>query len=638
GCAVALSVTVTEPAAISTSTSSTNSSCTVDDGTATVVATGGNGPYSYVWTPSSQTSATAIGIGAGTYTVVVTDADGCSVSATATVGNANAPSLTNSASDETCSGTGDGTATVSATGGTQPYVYLWDDPGAQAAATAVGLSAGTYTVTVTDATGCIAIGSSTVSSSGGPTVTTNSSAASCGASDGVASANATGGTAPYTYLWSDPGAQTGPTAVNLTAGTYTVLVTDAGGCSVSSTVTVTSAGGGATVTTIAVGENCGNGDGSAAALASGGTPPYNYLWNDPTAQTNSTATGLSAGTYTVIVGDASGCSTSSTVVVNGSVGPTATTSVTGSTCGNSDGSATVVATGGTPPYSYSWNDPGTQTSATASGLGSGSYTIVVTDATGCTGTQIASVSDIGAPTITTSSTDIDCNGDGDGSATVNATGGATPYTYLWNDPNSQATSTAGSLSGGVFSVTVTDAVGCKAVTTVTVIEPAALLANATTTTTISGQCTGTASANVSGGVSPFTYVWSDGAAQTSGTATGLCQGTYTVLIVDGNGCSAIGNVSVSNWTNINEVENDLTYLIYPNPSSGNVNVELSLKTQGYVEIRVYNGIGSLISVDKFDNVSDYKHIINCSSYGTGLYYVHLITEEEMFVNKITIVQ
>jgi len=638
GCVAAVTATVIEPTALGQTTSSTSTSCSINDGTATVTVTGGNGGYSYLWDDgATQITATAVGLGVGTYNVVVTDNNGCTISASATVTSASAPTLINTATDESCAGSGNGTATVSPSSGTAPYNYLWDDPNAQTTATAAGLLSGTYNVIVTDANGCTAFGSSTVSIGVGPSVTATSTDATCGNSNGSVTANIIGGSGPFTYLWDDPGAQATATATGLAAGVYNVVITDGNGCTANGTVTVANTGS-ATVTTTSSNENCGNADGSATATATGGTAPYVYLWDDPAAQNTAVATGLSTGTYTVMVTDASGCITNSTVTVGGTAGPTVTASATGSTCGNSDGSATAVVTGGAAPYVYLWDDGGAQVTATANGLIAGTYTIQVTDANNCIATQTVTVIDIGAPTVTSVSNDITCNGDADGSALVTAGGGTAPYVYQWDDPNFQTTAAATSLDGGTFSVTVTDAVGCKAISSVVIIEPSALIALTSSLPTSTTSCSGTATANVIGGTSPYTYLWGDPGAQSTPTATGLCAGDLAVVVIDANGCMVNDTVNVSSTVGIGEIENNLNYNIYPNPSSGDVFVELQLEKDADVEIRVFNAIGQLISTDLLSHIYEYRYVVNTSQYAGGIYYVHLLTEEQIFVNKVSIVK
>ena len=208
--------------------------CGACDGTATVSVGGGIGPYTYTWNdPGTQNTATAAGLCAGSYNVLVNDANGCSRSSGITVTDIAAIGIDVAAMDDSC-GNGNGTATVTASGGTGAYTYLWD--GGQTTQTVVGLSEGTYNVTVTDANGCnvntdlfsAAIISSTPPISNATATATN---ITCnGAADGMAIANATTGITPYTYAWSDPGNQTAQTAVGLSTGTYTVTITDVFGC------------------------------------------------------------------------------------------------------------------------------------------------------------------------------------------------------------------------------------------------------------------------------------------------------------------------------------------------------------------------------------------------------------------------
>jgi hypothetical protein len=183
-----------------------------------------------------------------------------------------------------------------------------------------------------------------------------------------------------------------------------------------------------------------------------------------------------------------------------------------------------------------------------------------------------------------------------------------------------------------------DAVGCTEVTSVTVSGTTALMVVTSSTATTQGNCTGTATATLTGGTSPYTYLWDDPGAQSTPTATGLCAGDFTIVIVDSNGCSVTETITVSNAIGIGEIENSLYYNIYPNPSSGDVFIELQLENDADIEIRVFNAVGELISLDKLIHISDHRHIINCSEYAGGIYYVHLLTEEEMFVNKISILK
>ncbi|HEY4289657.1 MAG TPA: MBG domain-containing protein [Puia sp.] len=235
---------------VATVTSQTNVSCNGGtNGSATVSASGGTGPYTYSWSPSGGTGATASGLSANMYTVTITDANGCTKTTTATITQPTV--ITASVSSQTnvsCNGGSNGSATVSASGGTGPYTYSWS-PSGGTGATASGLSANMYTVTITDANGCTKTTTATITQ---PTVITTTGAqtnvSSYGGSDGSATVSASGGTGPYTYSWS-PSGGTGVTATGLAEGTYTVTITDANGCTATSSFTITQPTG-TTVTSI----------------------------------------------------------------------------------------------------------------------------------------------------------------------------------------------------------------------------------------------------------------------------------------------------------------------------------------------------------------------------------------------------
>ncbi|MFH1321413.1 MAG: T9SS type A sorting domain-containing protein [Bacteroidota bacterium] len=548
-CTASDAVIITDPTVLSASTSSIDATCGGSDGEATAQAAGGTGSYAYLWDdPASQTTATATGLSAGTYTVIVADDNGCIDSAIATINDAGGPVASTSSTDVHC-GNADGTATATVTGGTQPYTWQWDDPSSQTTMTATGLFAGTYNIIVTDAFGCQAAGSATVNDAGSPTaaITDSSNIACYGGSDGSATVTVSGGTPPYTYLWDDIGSQTTATATGLGAGTYTVTVSDANGCTDSYLVIITEPPT-LSATTSSVDATCGGSDGEATAQAAGGTGSYAYLWDDPVSQTTPTATGLPAGTYNITVTDLNGCTTTANAIINDAGGPVASTSSADAHCGNADGSATVSTTGGTLPYTWQWDDPSSQTTATATGLLAGTYNVIVTDNLGCSAAGSATVNDAGSPTAAiTDSSNIACYGGSDGSATVTVSGGTPPYTYLWDaNAGNQTDSTATGLMAGSYTVTVTDVNGCTASNSVTLTVPPAITITMTgTDATCYGVNDATATATVSGGTGAYTYLWDDIGSQTTATATGLGAGTFTVTVSDTNGCTETDNITIS---------------------------------------------------------------------------------------------
>jgi gliding motility-associated-like protein len=426
---------------------------------------------------------------------------------------------------------------VTATGGTPAYTYAWSPTGGNSAI-ATNLSAGNYTVTVTDANGCTA--TATISITQPPPIALNTSfvQATCGQVNGSATVTASGGTPSYTYVWSSGGNT--PTATNLSAGNYTVTVTDANGCTATTSVIVTNASGPAATISASANVLCNGGNsGSATVTATGGTPAYTYAWS-PTGGNSVAANNLSAGNYTVTVTDANGCTATATISITQPPPVMLNTSFVQATCGQANGSATVTASGGTPSYTYVWSSGGN--AATESNLSAGNYTVTVTDANGCTATTSVIVTNASGPTATISaSANVLCNGGSSGSATVTATGGTPSYTYAWSSGGNTPTVT--NLSAGNYTVTVTDANGCTATATVSITQPPPIALNTSFVQATCGQANGSATVTASGGTPSYTYAWSSGG--NTATESNLSAGNYTVTVTDANGCTGTASIVVS---------------------------------------------------------------------------------------------
>jgi gliding motility-associated-like protein len=476
--------------------------------------------------------------------VNVTDANNCPGSTTVTITQPAAALSVSVAATPTACGGNTGTATATATGGTTTYSYAWT-PNAGSGATISNLAAGNYSVVVTDANGCTANGNATVNSNNGPSISlVNSSNVTCfGANNGTATVAGTGGTGTLTYSWS-PGALSGATQTTLAPNTYTVTVTDAGGCTNATTVTITSPTAITVTTSNITPANCGVSNGSATIAVTGGTGTYTCNWL-PSGGSGLTANNIPAGVYTVNVQDQNGCTASGNVVVTNVGGPTVTISnSTNVSCfGGNNGSATVTATGGTIPYTYAWTPSG-GSGATATGLSAGTYTVAVTDATGCVSSATATITAPNAITITETITNDDCANPGSGQISTVASNGTAPYTYSWSNSVSGATNPG--LAGNTsYTVTATDANGCTATET----YPLGLLGNLTIVATASptnilqGE---TVQLNATGAT---TYSWTPAANLSCVTcatpiATPSTTTTYIVTGTDPSGCIGVDTVTV----------------------------------------------------------------------------------------------
>ncbi|MDT0556673.1 Ig-like domain-containing protein, partial [Patiriisocius hiemis] len=313
------SVTITEPSSpVSVSATATDETGpTTNDGTATANPSGGTPPYTYSWSPGGETTQTITGLSDGVYTVTVTDANGCMATAQATVNDGDCDNLAASASSTpvSCNGGDDGTATAGVTGGIGPFTFSWS-PGGETTQTITGLSAGSYTVTVTDtATLCTTTATTTVNEpsvlSSGIAVT---NVACFGENTGSLDLTVTGGTPPYTFLWS-PGGETTEDLFELTAGTYSVMITDSNGCEISNSATVQQPTEALDLQITSQSDIVCTGLGSVTVEATGGTPPYSYSLDGGAPQTSGTFNDLDEGTYTITGIDGNGCTKEITVTI-----------------------------------------------------------------------------------------------------------------------------------------------------------------------------------------------------------------------------------------------------------------------------------------------------------------------------------
>ncbi|MES2555472.1 MAG: T9SS type A sorting domain-containing protein [Bacteroidota bacterium] len=576
-CVASQAFNVTAPPAISvTASAQTNVSCFGgSNGAASInTPTGGAGGYTYNWTPGTPTgdgTTSVTGLSAGTWTCTVTDVNGCTATQNFNVTAPTAIVVTPSMQvNVACFGGATGAASINTpTGGAGGYLYNWTPgtPTGDGTTTISGLTAGTWTCTVTDANSCTATQNFNITAPPVLAVTPNAQTnVSCfGGSNGAASVNTpTGGAGGYMYDWT-PGTPTGDgttSVTGLSATTYTCTVTDANSCTTSQAFTLTAPTALSVTASAQTNVACFGGTTGAASIntPTGGAGGYTYDWapGTPTGDGTISVTGLTAGTWTCTVTDVNGCTATQNFNVTSPTAITASISSTQTGCTVNNGTASVSSiSGGAGGYTYDWA-PGTPTgdgTTTITGLGLGTYTCTITDINGCSIAPSVVVTTIAGPSLTAAAqTNVACFGGATGAASVNtATGGAGGYSYDWTPgtPTGDGTTSITGLTANTYTCTVTDLNGCTASQAFTITAPTALAANAAVTSNYNGaqiSCFGAADGVIavtpSGGAGGYNYDWSPGTPTGDGTTTitGLIAGNYSVLVTDANGCSVTSNV------------------------------------------------------------------------------------------------
>ncbi len=425
-------------------------------GSATLTA---NGTGTFAWSDNQTGNPITVSPLVTTlYTVTLTNANGCIATDTVRVIVSPLTVTVDSVKTVDCNGNSTGAVFITPSG-TSTFTYAWSN--ATSAQDLQGVEAGTYTVTVTNSLGCTATATATVNQPQALFVSASTAQnVSCnGGNDGAINTTVIGGTQPYTYAWNNAPSVQNPTG--LLAGQYIVTVTDANGCSLLDTVVITESGV-LTLNANVSNVRCNGGTtGSVSISPSGGTQPFTYAWSSTGNPTSQNLFNLTAGTYEVSVTDANGCSATGTYTVTQPAALLLITSAVDASCAaGSGGEATVSVMGGTTPYSYSWNTSPVQTTATATGLRPGTYTVLVTDSNDCVKTADVVVATSGNFELTLDIQDVGCPGADNGRATASINGGTTPFVYDWSNNPAQPGSINGNLTSGNYGVTVTDANGC----------------------------------------------------------------------------------------------------------------------------------------------------------------------------------
>jgi hypothetical protein len=517
-------------------------------------------------------------LAAGTYTVTVRhDASGCTRTVLAIIGIAPLQTATAVATPSSCSGN---TGTITLTGTTNPqggnfHASITGLGGYVDFATTytfTGLAPGVYTVTMADDEdyndpfnpgNCLTTFTVVVPSTGGPSVTTTQNNPTCNAANGSITATGSGGTAPYQYRLNAGAFGAANVFNNLAPGTYSISVRDATNCINAVTVVLTSAAA-PTVTAAVLNTSCGNVNGSITATGSGGTAPLEYSINGTVFENNNVFTGLAAGNYTLWVKDANGCFSSIPITITATPILKITAYTIAASCGNNDGSILATGSDGNAPYTFSIDGTVYQSSGTFTNLAAGFYTVYIKDARNCIVTTGVTVSNSGAPTITTVATSATC-GNANGSITVTSTGGAAPLEYSKDGIAFQTSNVFNTLLPGNYVITVRDANGCINTRNVLVSDingPHTL--TAAIVNAACGLSNGSITATASGGTGALQYSINGTTYQASNVFNSLAASTYTLYVRDVNQCVRTIPVTVLNL-------NDPTVAATPSPASCGLN-------------------------------------------------------------------
>jgi large repetitive protein len=550
GCQTIVNGAVNEPLPLTGSVvTTTDATCGQANGSGEVVGVNGTAAYQYSIDGGATFQASGVfgTLTPGTYTITIEDLNNCQTAVPVTINDlAGLTAQIDAQTNVTCFGGSNGSVTVTASGSTAPYQYSIDG-GATfiSLGSYSGLAPGPYTIVCEDFNGCLFPVSFTIlepTALVGTLVGTNS--VTCfGGSDGSLSVNGSGATPTYQFSI-DGGATFQPTGTfsNIAAGNYVITLEDINLCqsTVNASLNEPTQLVGNLDATIDV--SCfGGSDGSLTVSASGASPSYQFsIDGGVTFQTLGTFDNLAQGTYVITVQDANNCEATINATINEPTIIVANyVSATDATCGNPNGTFEVSGSGGTPPFDYSMDGGITyQTSGIFSGLLSGNYTVTVSDANSCVETIIVTINNLSSPTIDqVTEINATCNGTCDGQVAVNATG-ATQYS-IDNGNTFQASNIFNNVCAGTHVVVVTNAVGCLEYSTAIVTEPLPLVVNVSTTNLLCyNVCVGEIDITATGGTAAIQYSIDNGTSfALNGSFTGVCAGTYDIVINDGGTCT-----------------------------------------------------------------------------------------------------
>ncbi|MEN0003472.1 MAG: cohesin domain-containing protein [Bacteroidota bacterium] len=585
GCTSSESIEVTEPAAIVLGETITSVQCLGDaSGSIDLNISGGTGPYTLDWANGLVDDVTTQNeLVAGVYTVSVSDDNGCEVvrsfEVTAPTSGIEVDVTTENVE---CDGGPTGSITLGITGGTPAYSIAWSNGLPPDQATQEQLEAGTYFATISDAVGCEVVEEIIIDSAAPIFITGTVEDANCfGEENGSISLSIAGGTSDFTINWQDGLADDVTLQENLTAGSYSVTVTDNNSACIKIESFEVEEPGDLAVASDVTNVLCnGESNGEIDFTISGGTATYTIEWADGAAMDQTNRTALPAGTYDATITDSNGCTMEPSFEVAEPAVLSAVSTVNEISCfGDDNGQISLAIEGGTPTYNLDWSEPLLDGFASQNNLGPGTYSVTVTDMNGCSTqllTELIEPAELTVDAIVP--TDVFLGDDGEISLTIG--GGTMPYVYNWSSPSNTTFSQDEDLAAlnelGEYCVTVTDANGCE-VTACTSIKLRLQFGTVEIIENCFGAETGSIAVEVLGGVPDYTFMWDIPDAGNVSQVSGLTAGTYSLTVMDQQGSSISGDFTLGTFPEI-VVSETIT------PAEGEAN-----NTNGSIELNISGG-------------------------------------------------
>jgi hypothetical protein len=613
GCLTNRTVTITQPgkASMNVTASAGTIACNGGSANVTVSASGGTAPY---------TGTGTFNVTAGTYTYSVMDATYGVKSTSITVSQPTAVAATVSTGTINVFG-GTTTATVSASGGSTPYTYKLNNGNYQSSANFSGIAAGSHTITIKDNKGCLLTKNITLTQPANTSLSISASAGTilCNGGTTTVTVTATAGTPPYT----------GTGTFTRSAGTHSFSVTDAGGVTRTTSVTISQP------SAISISLSAGTitaygGLTSITATVSGGTAPYQYKKNSGSYQTSNVFGNITAGSHTITVQDARGCTVSTNINITqpASSPLQASASATSISCNGGTSTITVSATGGAAPYT------GTGTFTRTAGT----YTFSVSDANGATKNVTITVAQPQAITVTATSGTITVAG-GTTTVTASATGGFSPYTYKLDNGAYQSSGSFTGVTGGAHTVTVKDSKGCTSVKSINIQAPVQIVLVSKTNNTCRDRWDGTITVSATGGTAPYLFQIDNWGYGSTATFINLGPNTYTLKAKDATGAVSTmsvtilaSNIRCTNRSNsseelpitvIPEPSKEISIKAYPNPTSSVFQLDLQNNTAN-TDIMIFDARG--VIVERIQKKGLQKITLG-QSLSAGVYFVKITAGE-----------